>query len=434
MADGHRYNDRSLLHLQKREDQPIRLLPCALLCALLCLMLRPATAQTQPDPHFYDYDAQAPFTATDTAYKTIEGVPVRLITYPSPVVTKFPADNTVTAYYFMPSGPGPHPAMIVLHEWLPVNLKNEFVVAAQLAKAQIAALVIVQPFSLNRRPVPHVPEGELLSGNVPQMIAGIHQCVLDVRRGIDWLSQRPDIDPQRLGITGISIGGIIGPLVAGVDPRLKYVVPIDGGGDVADLVWSSPFLKGFKPELLRRGYTRESLKTALVNIEPTAWLETRNFDPHNALMFNGRYDVFVKPDQARLLSKALGGAPIAWLNTGHYGLAFSMKRLNATGIDFLKSRFFADAKPFQAPSSIPSHTLKLGFLLGGHEVLSPAIALQVFNFDKEGRFSLDGNLTYRGLSAGLSARVNRTDSVGLELPLLKRNPKIKPYVLFHIVL
>lgn len=397
-------------------------------------MLRPVGAQTdpRPDPNYYNYDAQAPFSATDTPFKTIQGVAVRKITYPSPVVTKFPANNTVTAFLFLPNGPGPHPAMIVLHEWLPTNLKNEFVIAGQLAQAQIASLVIIQPFSINRRPVPHVPEGELLTGNVPQMLAGIHQCVLDVRRGIDWLSKRPDIDPQRLGITGISIGGIIGPLVSGVDPRLRYVVPIDGGGDVADLVWSSPFLKGFKPELLRRGYTRQTLKAALLPIEPTAWQQ--NFDPKNALLFNGRYDVFVKPDQARLLSKSLGGAPIVWLNTGHYGLAFSMKRLDSMGIDFLKSRFFADAKPFTAPTSLPSRTLKLGFLVGGHELLSPAIALQIFNFDKEGRYSIDGNLTYRGLSAGLSARVNRTSSVGLELPLFKHNPKPRPYVLFHFVL
>lgn len=407
----------------------------ALLCVLLCLSLRPSAAQTdgpRPDPNYYNYDAQAPFTAEDTPFKTMKGIRVRKITYPSPVVTPFPANNTVTAYLFLPDGPGPHPAMIVLHEWLPVNLKNEFVVAEELAHAQIASLVIVQPFSLNRRPVPHVPQGELLTGNVPQMLQGIRQCVLDIRRGVDWLSQRPDIDPRKFGITGISIGGIIGPLAAGVDRRLHYIVPIDGGGDVADLVWSSPFLKGFKPELLRRGYTRQSLKAALLPIEPTAWLQ--GFDPQNALLFNGRYDIFVKPDQARLLARAMGGAPLVWLNTGHYGLAFSMKRLDALGIAFLKSRFFADAPPFHAPASLPSRTVKLGFLLGGHEGLSPAIAVQVFNFDKEGRFSLDGNLTFHGLAVGLSARVNRTSSLGLEFPLFHRESKPRPYVLLHFVL
>ncbi len=411
----------------------------AVIGAFLCLTLWPggprAAAQSdpRPDPDFYNYDSKAPFTATDTPFKTLKGgITVRKIGYPSPVVTPFPADNTVTAYLVLPRGPGPHPCMIVLHEWLPVNLKNEFTVAEELAHAQIASLIVVQPFSLNRRPVPHVPEGELLTGNVPQMLAGIRQCVIDVRRGMDWLSQRPDIDPQRMGITGISIGGIIGPLIAGVDSRARYVIPIDGGGDVADLVWSSPFLKGFKPELLRRGYTRESLKAALRPIEPTAWLP--GFDPKNALIFNGRYDIFVKPDQARLLSRAMGGAPIVWLNTGHYGLAFSMKRMDALGIDFLKSHFFADAKPFHAPAALPSRTIKLGFLIGGHEALSPVVAVQVFNFDPQGRFSLDANLTYRGLSAGLAARINRTSAVGLEFPLFHRDAKPRPYVLLHFVL
>ena len=322
--------------------------------------------------------------------------------------------------------------MLVLHEWLPNNLKDEFDVATALAKSQIAALVMVEPFSLDRRPIPHVPEAELLSDNVPQMVANIRQCVLDARRSMDWLATRPDIDPNRMGITGISLGGVIAPLVAGVDRRAKIVVAIDGGADVTELVWSSPFLRNIHEKLARHGYTRQSLRTQLAPIESSNWLS--GFDPHNGILFNGRYDVFVKPSQARELSHAMGGAPIVWLNTGHYGLVFSLKALNDAGVDFVKSRFMVGAAAYTPPATLPSKTIKLGLLIGGHEGVSPALALQVLNFDKAGRYSIDGQLTLHGLSGALSGRLTNTSSVGLEFPFFHGPIKPRPFVLLHIVL
>ncbi len=363
-----------------------------------------------------------------------DGVPRLRVTYPSPVVTPFPVNNLVTAYLFLPNGPGPHPAVIVLHEWLPVNLVDEFNVGAALAKGGIAALVMVEPYSLNRRPQPRAPNGELLTSDVPQMVAGIRQCVLDVRRGMDWLSTRPDIDATKLGVSGISIGGIIAPLVAGVDHRVKAFVAIDGGADVADIVWSSPFLRGLHPGLLQRGYTRASLRAAMAPIESTNWLH--GYDPRNAILFNGRYDVFVTPYHPKVLSADLGGAPIVWLNTGHYGLAFSLKPLDASGVGFLRARFGMSAAPFTPPDTLPSRTIKFGLLVGGHEgiYVSPDLAYQVLDFDRVGRYSLDGQLTLHGLSGALSARLTTTSSVGLEMPIFHGAVKPKPFLLLHIVL
>lgn len=391
-----------------------------------------APAQTHVDPDFYRYDSTTPFTATVVPDDAWEGVSRLRVTYPSPVVSPFPANNLVTAYLFTPSSPGPHPAVIVLHEWLPVNLNDEFNVAAALAKGGIAALVMVEPYSLNRRPRPHVPSGELLTSDVPQMVAGIRQCVLDVRRGMDWLSSRPDIDASRLGVAGISLGGIIAPLVAGVDHRAKIVIAIDGGADVADIVWSSPFLSGLHPGLLRQGYTRQSLRAALSPIESSNWLQ--GFDPKNGLLFNGRYDIFVTPSHAKALSKAMGGAPIVWLNTGHYGLAFSLKPLYQAGVQFLRSRFTPGAAPFTPPDTLVSRTIKIGLLVGGQEGVSPALATQVLDFDRAGRYSLDAQLTLHGLAGALSARLTTTSSVGLELPLFHGPVRPKPYLLLHIVL
>ena len=50
------------------------------------------------------------------------------------------------------------------------------------------------------------------------------QTVVDLRRGIDYLLTRPDIDPNRIAILGGSLGGWIGSILSAVEPRIKTSV------------------------------------------------------------------------------------------------------------------------------------------------------------------------------------------------------------------
>ena len=135
-------------------------IPClALALGLLSLITLPARAGSAADsrsvpvdPTFFDYDASAPLAATETPLSETDGVRVSRVTYPSPVVTPFAANNTVVAFLFLPPGPGPHPSMVVLHEWLPNNLNDENSMCQAMARAGVAALLVEQPYSLERRP------------------------------------------------------------------------------------------------------------------------------------------------------------------------------------------------------------------------------------------------------------------------------------------
>jgi cephalosporin-C deacetylase-like acetyl esterase len=55
-------------------------------------------------------------------------------------------------------------------------------------------------------------------------------------RGIDYLVSRPDVDPQRLGVTGISGGGAATFWVAAADERIKCAVPVSGMSDLESYV------------------------------------------------------------------------------------------------------------------------------------------------------------------------------------------------------
>lgn len=370
-----------------------------------------------------------------------EGIRTYTVTYPSPVTTPYTVNNTVTGYYFVPPGPGPHPAMIVMHEWLPVNLDVEKRMCLSMAHAGVAALLLVQPWSLNRRPPDRHPDPddpdyynpdiELLSSDVPHMIGALRQAVLDARRGFDFLSEQPDIDPNRMGVGGISIGAIIAATTAGVDRRAKVLLSIDGGGDVAASIWTSPNTSGLKQQLQEDGWTYDQFRAAMEPVEPTRYLA--GFNPENALLINGRYDFVVRPWQAEDLARALGGAKIVWVDSGHYGVAFSENQIKEIGAQFLRARFFDD-KPYNAPNQIAGRTIKLGILLGGHEGVSPALAYQAIDFDQAGRFSLDGQLTLHGVALALSAHLNDSTEAGIEFPLLHGTVRPKPFFMIYLAL
>ena len=355
------------------------------------------------------------------------GEPPVLITYPSPVVTPYAANNTVAAFLFLPPGPGPHPAMVVLHEWNGRSGAQRL--CRIIARAGVAALLVTEPYSLSRRTA---DSPGILSGDPPQMRDALQQAVLDARRGLDILSRRPDIDPNRLGVAGISLGGIISGLVAGMGPRVKVVLTADAGADFARGFWNGLLTFRFQREIRRRGYTFETFQAAMAPVEASRWLH--GFNPDNALMFNGRYDLVVRPEQADVLARALGGTRIVWANTGHYGLALSASSAAPVIVRFLRARFFGEGLPFRPPDTLPSRTIKSGLLLGGREGASPALAYQILDFDRAGRYSLDGQLTLHGLSAALSARLGPTSAVGIQFPLGHRTAKPRPYLLFSLTL
>ena len=55
-------------------------------------------------------------------------------------------------------------------------------------------------------------------------------------RALDYLQSRPEVDPDRLGVTGISGGGAATFWIAAADERVKVAVPVSGLSDLEDYV------------------------------------------------------------------------------------------------------------------------------------------------------------------------------------------------------
>ncbi len=80
-----------------------------------------------------------------------------------------------------------------------------------------------------------VPADMVLVGGGTKMLPTLrhnpwYHWALTARRGLTMLEAQPDVNPGRLGIFGVSVGGTLCWTVAGVDPRVKAAVPIYGCG------------------------------------------------------------------------------------------------------------------------------------------------------------------------------------------------------------
>jgi cephalosporin-C deacetylase-like acetyl esterase len=238
------------------------------------------------------------------------------VTFPSPVITEVPENNTVHAEYFQPAGSGPFPACVVLH-----ILGGDFLlaetVASHLARQGVAALFVKMPYYGPRRGKDS--PRRMISEDPRETVVGMTQAVLDIRRATAWLASRGEVDADRLGITGISLGGIMSALAAAGEPRLKNVAIFLGGGNFAEILWANETdrAQAFRKRWLAAGETRETFCEIVNQIDPMTYGHL--LKGRRVLMIAGKEDEIIPPRSAEALWESIGREPeLVWLDAGHY--------------------------------------------------------------------------------------------------------------------
>lgn len=85
-------------------------------------------------------------------------------------------------------------------------------------------------------------EQNIFTDAVREQLAGrsyMGLLVYEVMRAVDYLQTRADVDRQRIGVTGFSLGGAMTWYAAAADPRLRVVVPVCGGAGTYEALLQS---------------------------------------------------------------------------------------------------------------------------------------------------------------------------------------------------
>ena len=193
-----------------------------------------ATSDYQTTFHLFDYDAKAPLDIHDKIIEEFDGGSLHDMTYVSP------KGGPVAAYLVVPKGKGPFAAVLFGH-W-GNGTRTEFIPQAKLyARAGAVSLLPDYPWD---RPQPwHKTPNHY---DKPELDREIEiQAVLELRRGIDLLLARPDVDPKRLAYVGHSYGAQWGSILSAVDKRMKTSVLMAGVAEIGDI-----FLRGNDPGII----------------------------------------------------------------------------------------------------------------------------------------------------------------------------------------
>lgn len=205
-------------------------------CFLILFLAVALAAQTASKPaadalaavHLFDYDQQQALDIHDKIIEEFDGGALHDITYTSP------KGGPVAAYLIVPTCKGPFAAVLFGH-W-GNGTRAEFIPEAKIyVRAGAVSLIPDYPWD---RPQPwHKTPDHFDKPEVDREIE--IQAVVDLRRGIDLLLARPDIDSKRLAYVGHSYGAQWGSILSAVDRRMKTSVLMAGVAEMADILLRS---------------------------------------------------------------------------------------------------------------------------------------------------------------------------------------------------
>jgi len=247
----------------------------------------------RPAANPFSYDARQPLHFADRG-RVNHGYPiaVRDVSYTS-------GRDRIAALLVLPPRRGRLPAVVYLHG--AGGDRTEFLVrAVWLAARGAVTLTITAPSAVTPAPRGLAPVADLRWQVQLQA-----RDVVAVRRAIDLLRRRRDVDPNRIGFVGWSAGARTGAILAGVEPRLGAVVLVSGGANPI-----SSYTAQAPPSL------RSAVARYLGSADPLRYI--RGARPSRLFLQDGRRDRIV-PRRAlvALAHAAPRGSRIRWYDAGH---------------------------------------------------------------------------------------------------------------------
>jgi carboxymethylenebutenolidase len=147
-------------------------------------------------------------------------------TPPATNVSYAAADGTeINGYLALPEGDGPHPGVLMIHEWWGLN--EDITIMADALAAE--GFVVLAADAYRGELGTSVAEALSLTRNTP-----VEQIRSDLDAAIAFLRGRPEVDPDRVGTMGFCFGGRESMHLGIRSEGLAAVVTLYGSGLVTD--------------------------------------------------------------------------------------------------------------------------------------------------------------------------------------------------------
>jgi dienelactone hydrolase len=157
----------------------------------------------------------------------------------------------------------------------------------------------------------------------------IIQTLGDYGRAVDYLNSRADVDAERIGYAGISLGAITGLTFVAHEPRVRAMASIVGGANILGMIdfdWD--------PEV----------RKIAERIDP--FYHVAQIAPRPLLLLNATRDQLVPKFFGEQLHKAAGDEHTkkVWVETDHFFRGVDRYAVMETVIDFLQEGLDVEAQ------------------------------------------------------------------------------------------
>lgn len=237
----------------------------------------------------------------------------------------------LTLEYYLPAGKGPFP-LILISPILGGKYRIERFLADVLVRRGVAALIV------HRKRLRLLPDEGL-----EQLETYLRASVVRARMALDWVETQKEIDPGRIGSLGISLGGILNVVLAGVDKRVKVHVIAMAGGNLTDVICYTHVkaVKRYRHQFMKREkITLEELRRRLretLLTDPMRFAHRIRSD--DTLLFIAWFDMVIGRKHCRKLAKALGNPETYYFPLGHYNSVLTIPFVSVRAVRFFENRF-----------------------------------------------------------------------------------------------
>jgi dienelactone hydrolase len=175
----------------------------------------------------------------------------------------------IFAYVGRPEGAGPHPAVVLVHGGGGEAFRDWAVHWAKRGYVSIAMDTAGKgpKKSVNPDAGPDQEDRTKFRTDLPARDMWTYHAVAAAIRGHSLLLSLPEVDKAKTALTGISWGGYLTCIIAGVDERFKAAVPVYGCGFLHEnSAWKAQWLDKMAPEARAEWVAKWDPSSHLANV------------------------------------------------------------------------------------------------------------------------------------------------------------------------
>jgi hypothetical protein len=229
--------------------------------------------------------------------------------------TEYRCNHVAYARWLRPDRARRRDCLVYIHGWLEPGswVEEAFIFPRWLRELDLDIVHVSLPFHGKRNTRTSLFSGEYYwTADLVRSFEGIRQALWDVRSIMGWLRRQ---GYERVGTTGISLGGSLAMLTACLEPTPDFVIPIVGHLMLAEAVENASILWRLKRDLERWGIDETKRREIFRRV---------GFDdavpilaPERQLWIEAREDAHIDPALVRKQWEAWGRPHLHWIDGGH---------------------------------------------------------------------------------------------------------------------